>query len=467
MTNATRNAAARGPDDLPFSLKFGFGVGTVGVSILLQTVTIYLPVMMATVLGLSPAIAGYLLTGSKLFDIFLDMWIGAKSDRTQHKWGRRRPFLLVGAIVATISFLFMFNPLFGGDTATIISIGVVLLVYSAGYSLFAVPYMAMPAEMTDGYHQRTSLLSYRTFFIAVGQTISVSGAAWIISKFGGDRAAFSAMSVLLAVVMLGAMLTTFFATAKARIVERVETVKKVNFFKHARLLVENRPFVLLIAAKFCLLLGVASVTTTQLLFFLNVAKIGYQGLVWVGIASNLLLALSMPFWLWAGRRYGKKNAYIVSILIYTVSVLSWLLVQESEPMQWVALRGALKGFATGGLLLLGTAMLPDTMDFDRSRTGLRREGVFSGMYAIIEKLAFAVGPAVVGVYLTVMGYIPTMRGQLVQQPESAVNALFFGVAILPAILAVIGIVLLLFYDLDEKKLNEARAAGVVEPGIVD
>ena len=87
MTNAIKYAAARGPDDLPFSLKFGFGVGTVGVSILLQTVTIYLPVMMATVLGLSPAIAGYLLTGSKLFDIFLDMWIGAKSDRTKHKWG--------------------------------------------------------------------------------------------------------------------------------------------------------------------------------------------------------------------------------------------------------------------------------------------------------------------------------------------------------------------------------------------
>lgn len=446
---------------LPFSLKMGFGVGTVGVSVLLQTVTIYLPVFMATVLGLSPAIAGYLLTGSKIFDIFVDMWIGAKSDRTKHKWGRRRPFLLVGALVSFVSFLLLFNPFFGGGTTTIICIGLVLMVYSVGYSLFSVPYMAMPAEMTDGYHQRTSLMSYRTLFIAVGQTISVSGAAWIIGKLGGDKAAFSTMAVLLGVVMLGAMLATFFATAKARIVERVETIQKVDFRKHARLLFENKPFVLLISAKLCLLLGLASVSTTQLLFFLNVAKIGYDGLIWMGLASNIVLALSMPFWLYMGRRFGKRNVYIASILIYAVSVASWLLVQDPEPMVWVALRGVLKGFSSGGILLLGTSMLPDTMDYDRSRTGLRREGIFSGTYAIIEKFAYALGPAMVGLYLSMMGYIPTKGGQLVEQPASAVNAMFFGVAVLPTVLALIGVVILLFYRLDRKRLDEAREAGVV------
>jgi GPH family glycoside/pentoside/hexuronide:cation symporter len=91
-----------------------------------------------------------------------------------------------------------------------------LVIYSTGYSLFNVPYLAMPAEMTTDYHRRTDLLSYRTFFIAVGQLIALSGAAALISAFGGDRAGYARMGLTLGAVVFASTMISFLGTARAR-----------------------------------------------------------------------------------------------------------------------------------------------------------------------------------------------------------------------------------------------------------
>src|SRR5690606_11871394 len=95
---------------LPLALCLGFGVGTVGVSIMLNTVTAFFPAFLTTVLGKSPEIAGYLLMASKLYDAFADVVVGSMSDKTRSRWGRRRPYLLAGAFVSAISFLMIFAP---------------------------------------------------------------------------------------------------------------------------------------------------------------------------------------------------------------------------------------------------------------------------------------------------------------------------------------------------------------------
>jgi len=438
---------------LPLSISLGFGVGTIGVSILLNTVAVYFPAMMATVLGFSPAIAGYLLTGSKIYDVGADLVIGAASDRTRSRWGRRRPYLLAGSLIGSLGFALLFNPHSVARIGLIAVMAGLLVLYSTGYSLFNVPYLAMPSEMTQDYHQRTNLLSYRTFFIAVGQLVALSGGAALITAFGGDRAGYSRMGLILGAAVLLTTLLSFWGTAKAPVGPQLDDRQKLGLAAQAKLAFRNRPFVLLMGCKFCNLLALAATTSTQLLFLLNVAKVGYQGQLVLSLGLNIAMALSMPLWIWAGHYLDKRNSYVAATIVYVLVTLSWLAAGPGESTMGLAARGAFTGLSSGGMLLMGISMLPDTMEYDSRRTGLQRAGIFASIYAIIEKLAFAVGPGLIGIYLAAMHYVPTTHGRLVAQPQSAVGALYTGMAVIPAILSVVGIGLLLFYDLDEKKLK--------------
>ena len=172
-------------DRVPLSLCLGFGIGTVGVSIMLNAVTAYLPAFMSTVLGKDAATAGYLLMISKLYDAFADVAIGNLSDRTRSRWGRRRPFLLAGALISALSFFAIFSPPQLGDHAFTLYMLAVLVAYSTGYSLFNVPYMAMPSEMTGSRYERSRLLSFRTVFVSIGQLLAMAGTAALISAGGG------------------------------------------------------------------------------------------------------------------------------------------------------------------------------------------------------------------------------------------------------------------------------------------
>ncbi len=449
----------RKPERLPLLLSLSFGVGTVGVSCLLNTVAIYLPAMLATVFGVSPAIGGYLLTGSKLYDVGADLAIGAASDRTRSRMGRRRPYLLAGALISALAFGLIFNPPFAGGAALVVFMAFALVLYSTGYSLFNIPYLAMPAEMIDDPAAKTTLLAYRTFFIAIGQVVSVSGAAAIVSAYGGNRTGFGLMGLVLGAIIMATCLASFFGTAKARTVARTETGAPVKALQHAKLTLENRPFVLLMIGKFCSLLALAATSSTQLLFFLNVLKIGYAGQVYYGVAQNIALALSMPVWVKLARRFGKRPTYLALIASQALLSLSWLIPGVNGDVAVLTLRGVLTGLAAGGSLLIGISMLPDTMEYDRQRTGQRREGVFSSVYAIVEKVSYAIGPTLIGIYLGMSHYIPTTRGRLVPQPHSAVLALYAGLALLPALLYAGQFVCLWFYDLDEKRLKAGALGG--------
>ena len=134
--------------------------------------------------------------------------------------------------------------------------------------------------------------------------------------------------------------------------------------------------------------------------------------------------------------------------------MTWLLASPAEPYALTILRGIFLGFLGGATLLMGQAMLPDTMEYDIRRTGMRREGVYAGVYTTIEKFAFALGPAATGAILAGMGYIASSEG-FVEQPESAILAVYICAAVLPVVTSILGILCLTQYDLTEQKLKAA------------
>jgi len=456
VETATSPGQAQSPavvERLRISTCLGFGVGTVGVSIMLNTVTAYFPAFMTTVLGQSPALAAGLLMGSKLYDAVADVVIGRLSDRTRTRWGRRRPYLLAGAAVSAASFLMLFVPpaMNSGWLALYMAAGLIL--YSTGYSLFNVPYMTMPSEMTSGFHERTRLLSFRMIFLSAGQLLAAAGTAKLIERGGGGNAGYATMGLVMAIIILAAMTAAFFGTAGARQIGRSERAARLPGGQVA-LLWRNRPFILLAAAKIFQFLGFASVSTTGLLFLLNVVHVGYAGQIQYSLSQNLATFLSLPLWVRLGRRIGKRVCYLVGVGFFSLGALSWLTASTGITTAGIWWRGVVGGFGAGAMLLMAISMLADTMAYDRRLTGLHREGLLSGIIAVIEKSASALGAAIVGLLLTFAHYLPTVGGALVTQPASAIHALYLGFAVIPAAIFLLNATCVFFYDLDERKLHD-------------
>ena len=441
---------------LPTRLCLGFGVGTVGASILTNTIAVYFPTFMVTVLGQSAALAGGLVMFSKIYDIFADVFIGAMSDRTKSRWGRRRPYLFVGAFSSALSLLLVFWA-HGMEGSVLVGyMAFALVFYSTAYSLFNVPYFAMPGEMTDNYHERLRLMSFRTAFVGIGQLVSLALTAWLIKVGGGGSDGFQLMGGVVAVIALGTMLLCFFGTASAKRVEASAT-KHTFTTRDITTIFTNRPLILLMGAKLTQYLAFGMVQPANLLFMLNVLHLGYSGQIGLAIAQNVAVFGSQPIWARMGRRFGKRNCYILGVMIMACAGLSWLLAEPGLPMWQVWLRGVVIGFGSGGSLLMSASMLPDAMQYDYLRTGQRREGIFSSFYAIVEKGGFAISVGTTGFLLAAAGYVSTVEGNLVQQSESTIRALYFLVGVFPAVMFVAGVLLILFYNLDQEKLQRMAA----------
>jgi GPH family glycoside/pentoside/hexuronide:cation symporter len=223
-----------------------------------------------------------------------------------------------------------------------------------------------------------------------------------------------------------------------------------------RAIARNRPFMMLLGAKVFQFLSFASVASTMLLFMLNVVGIGYDGQIILAMTQNLVTALAMPLWVWTGKRIGKRRTYLVGVVLFCAAALSWLVADSSITTLGIVLRGIVSGLGSGALILMSISMLGDTQAYDRLLTGQAREGLLSSAIAVIEKVSFALGVAVLGVFLRWLNYVPTTGGQIIEQPASAILALKLGFAVIPAVMFAINGLFLWFYDLDEDKMEAAR-----------
>jgi len=142
---------------------------------------------------------------------------------------------------------------------------------------------------------------------------------------------------------------------------------------------------------------------------------------------------------------------------YGLAYFSWWFAGPDEPLPLIFARAVAIGVAGGGTFLLTQAMLPDAIEYDHHRTGLRREGVFTGVFVFVEQAAGAIGVAIIGFVLSATGYVATTEGRLVAQPESAIRGIYFCMAILPLVFQAIAILAISRYDLTAEKLAGMRA----------
>ncbi len=434
--------------DPNWKLHLGWGLGTIGASILLNSFAALQAAYLTTVMGVAAATAGTLLFIAKLWDIFSNPLMGWLSDRTETRWGRRRPYLLLGGLVSGIAMVIFFSSALTPVAQSYVLIVLSLALVGTGYTIFNVPYMAMPSELADDYGERTRMMSWRVTFIGIATLIGAS-AQKVAELLGEGAEGYAKMGLLYGFLTFVFMSWPFFGTASAPV--RPRDVKSVSFGAQLATAFANKPFMALLAVKFVQLFGLF--TSTAMSFFIIKFVLGKDKpgswMVIFLVVSTIAQVLTIPFWRKLSMRIEKQKTFSLAVAVFALASLTWLIASPAEPMWVFCLRAAIKGFAAAGLILMAQSMLPDVIEYDYRSTGMRREGVFSGWYSFVEKVASAFAPS-----LLLFGYAWFgFQSKAPVQTQEAIDGIRYCAAFLPCLYFGLSLIPLSFYKLTQRELE--------------
>lgn len=438
-------------------LGIGFASGSIAISFL-SMASVYVLVFLSTELGIAASTAGLYLALTKVYDAATDPLMGVISDRTKSRWGRRRPYLLLGAFLGGLAFVALFNipRAVEGALLHVYVIGALLLSATA-YTVFRVPQWAMSSEIVNGYAERTHLMAYASVFGLVGAATGGAAIPYMLEFFkdaADSRLAYEQMALVMGLAVFIAALVCFYVTGLFS--PGVQTPpSRVSIFKQFRSAFSTRPFVVLVISHAIFLLASATLNGSALFFIDYVLEVPRSYLGNVFAIQIGAMVISQPFWVRAVAKYGKRNCYVVGVLLFCVGNMSWLMATATEPMAWMALRVTLIGVGSAAVSLCAFAMLPDTMEYDQLSNGIPRQGLLAGVYTTLEKLSLAVGVALLGFLLDLTGFQESTTG-IVAQTDQAVFGVQLCFVILPTVFALLSMVVLFKYDLSEAEIDAAR-----------
>ncbi|WP_163184732.1 MFS transporter [Cellulosimicrobium sp. SL-1] len=468
----------------------GYAAGSVGTGGFGTLPGLVLLVYLTDALAVPAAVAGLIVTGAKVWDVVVDPFIGYGSDRDLARTGSRRRFMTLGALTLPVLFALTFAvPAAAGPTAAAIWVLVAFLLAATAFSLFQVPYIALPAELDPTYDGRTRLLAWRVATLAFA--ILLFGAGGPALRGGGDSTSgYLVMGVVSGVVIGAGMLvaarvapraprgagtpappagattasagattasagattaspgTATGSTAPASasrawtlaVREAVDALRRSRPFRTLL-----AAFVLQAVATGLMLAGAAYVARYVLR---DEAAVSY---LFAALVAPALLC--MPLWTRLARRDGKERGFVVATVLFAVAALGMVPLVWA-PGAWVYVPTALAGVAYAGMQALPLAMLPDAIAHDARTHGEGRGGAFGGVWTAGETTGMALGAAVLSLVLGITGYVSTRAGETVAQPAAAVDGIALSFSVVPAALVLLSLVPLVRYGLRRGDIDD-------------
>ncbi|HSH01776.1 MAG TPA: MFS transporter [Anaerolineae bacterium] len=418
---------------------------------------------MTSVVGLDAGLAGTVFLVGKLWDGVNDPLVGTISDRLQTRWGRRRPFLLFGAIPFGIAFFLMFvvPPIESPIGLTIYYI-IVFLIFDTLYTLTNVPYTALTAEITQDYDERSELAGWRIGVSIFAMLVTAAGfkllaeeifAPWFGTGTEAVRAGYALVAAIWGVTFMIPIFWLGYVLEEPETVPDTDPINPVHTFKEV---FANKPF------RYGAVMYMLSFATGDIIllvfirFLIDYVQVtpGYENFVLALILGIALI--SMPLVVKGMQKYGKRNAYLGSMFFMAIVMV---IISQIPPggQTLVTIAAIFAGLGFGAANTIPWAIVADVVEEDELRTGKRREGLYAGYLVLARKLTSAFAIFIVGQVLSYSGFISTTTGSaFVQQPESALRALRFFVGGFPAIMLVIAIAVGWFYPLDKARYEAIR-----------
>ncbi len=440
-------------------------LGTGGFATLPGLVLVY---YLTDSLGVTAILAGLIVTLAKIWDVVIDPIIGGLSDRALARRGTRRGPMLLGTIGLPFAFVLTFAVPTGlAPWASAIWVFLAFVAAATFFSLFQVPYISLPAELTDGYSERTRLLTWRVVVLTLAILIFGAGGPAIRGMFPENQPlGYLVMAIVCGVLLgIGLMGGTSVAprhsrpepseTAGAR-ARGLRSLSLEHYQEGLAVLRESQPFRALLGTFMLqglatgMMLAGAQFVATWILRDESAVTVLFVSL----IAPALLVA---PLWRLVADRVGKERAFRLASMLFLLATVA-LTAMILAPGWWIVAPVALAGAAYAGMQTLPMAMLPDVISVDLARraadgTGQAgRAGIFGGVWTAGETTGMALGSTVLTIVLALTGYLESAAGVTVQQPAAATAGIALSFSLFPALLMLASLFTLSHYRLRKHDL---------------
>jgi len=462
---------------VPFSTKTAFGVGQVAEGVKAASFNYFLLFYYTQVLGLPGTWTGLALFIATTFDALTDPLTGSLSDRLRHRWGRRHPFMYASALPMGICFALLFAPpqALGPQGLFFWLLGFTLLVRAA-MTLYHVPHLALGAELSNDYSERTTIVAYRTFFSLAGTALAI-GFAWLYffratPQFETGQlnpAAYPGYGLLFACVIVVSILASALGTH-----DRIPFLPRPRDDEppfHVRDLLRdyvgalrNDSFraIFLGVIVFFVMRGIQEVLSTHMATYFW--ELEQKKIFMTSAAGVLGFLAGIPFATLAARRLDKRPSFLVGVGVFSLFILGppvaklvgWFPAKESPFYLGVLVSaGFVATFAAAAGVVMAGSMMADIADEHELETGLRREGIFFGALAFAGKATSGLGTFLGGIALDVIGF-PKQAAPGTVPPQTVDSlGIVYGPGI--AILAAVAMVFLARYRIDRERHAEIVA----------
>lgn len=425
------------------NIKLAYGMPNLAGAGMAIPVVVTMTIFYSDVVLLPLGFVALAIAFARAFDAITDPIMGWMTDRTNTRWGRRRPWMMIGAPLCAISFFLLFNP---PESLSTQGAGIwfctTFILYYLFHTMYSIPHYGLGPELAEDYHERSSLFAVMEGFAVLGTILGAALPALCFSAFGGQREGFRVFAL-----GMGILLTLLYAWQCYKIRERPDyyTRDPNPIVPGVRRVMRNRPARILLATY-----TVGSVTgmipalmmpyyTTYVLKVDNPA-FWIAALLVIYFGSGLLL---LPLWLRATRRFGKYPIYIVTAAV-GISSSIMLFFQGPGDVVRTAFILVWAGTVFGARLFLGPSIQADVIDYDELHTGKRREAQYGAFWALITKFTVIPSAAVPLAILATLGYQPN-----VEQSETVTFAIRVIYGVFPATFGLLSLLVFMRFPIRE------------------
>ena len=453
---------------IPLGQKVAFGVGMLANQMFPAALGIFMVILVQS-LGMSPVLWGLIFFLPKLVDAVLDPLMGYISDRTQSRWGKRRPYIFIGAIIAGLSYIAMWQ--LSAENSQLYNFWYFLgwsIVFFFGMTIFGVPYVAMGYEMSSDYHERTRLMAVAQWIgqwawvIAPWFWIVLYDPNWFESATEGART----LSIYVGVTcMLLAMVPAIFCqsedTSDAAESQSQGTLSDRfrELFEGIIITLRNKPFQRICTATFFIFNAyncVAGFAFFIIVYYMNggdPVAAGNWPALFGSISALCTCAAVIPIVTYMSQRYGKHRTFLITqtMSLAGYAMFWWTFSPENPYLMFLPI--PLFVFGIGGLFTIMMSMTADICDLDELNTHERREGLFGAIYWLMVKFGAAFAGLLSGLILAAVGFDQTVT----VQTDEALAGLRAAFIIVPVTGTLIGIWAMWNYDLNEESVSAIRS----------
>jgi GPH family glycoside/pentoside/hexuronide:cation symporter len=406
-------------------------------------VYVYLPKFYTDTLGVSVTAMGIILLSVRVLDAVTDPLIGVLSDRTESRFGRRKPYMFAGIFFLSLFLFMLFSPI--PDLASYtLYFTVVLALLFLFWTIVTVPYESLGIELTTDYNERTGLFAFRDGLLILGTLLAASSPIIVRSLFLKNQPSSSDEFRLIALIyiplLIGSILLSLvFLKEKKTVINKTDVIFPGSIFK-------NRPFIILLSAYTISAFG-NNLPATLILYYVEYVLGGENAELFLLLYFLFGIAF-LPLWKIVSEKIGKKITWITAMLINSIAFFFVFFLGSGDLILYGILV-CVSGIGFGATLVLPSSIQADVVDYDELLSGTRREGAYIGFWSVSKKLAAALGVGIALGLLGTAGYEPN-----IEQSEYVVLTLRTLYAAVPSLLNIFAVFIISFYPLNKKNHSE-------------